>query len=92
MTTLLADFAAQIESVRARYGGSIISWGRSEKHNKEVGGHEDSFHLIGLAVDIFFDTQKGIQQATKLFRRLGLWTKKNGDLTLHVQALHPEDS
>jgi hypothetical protein len=74
-----------------RYQGSCISWGRSVSHNLSVGGHDDSFHLTWLAADLVFDDREYAEQALKHAERQGLWCKWNGDLTLHIQALHPAD-
>lgn len=34
---------------------SVTSWIRSRKRNVEVGGAANSFHLLGLAVDVVLD-------------------------------------
>ena len=70
---------------------SCISWGRTEEHNRSVGGHEDSFHLQWMACDMVFDAVLDSMKATKMAQRYKLSVKRNGDKTLHFQALYPED-
>lgn len=83
------DFADIVRTGGMRYNGSVISWGRSKKRNKLVGGHEDSFHLSWLATDIVFDTEADMVGARKFYGRMSLHTKKNGPTTLHVQVVPP---
>jgi len=86
------DYADIVRTGGMRYGGSVISWGRSPKRNTMVGGHKDSFHMSWLATDIVFDDILGMDSATKFYQRMGLHTKKNGPLTLHVQVVPPVPS
>jgi uncharacterized protein YcbK (DUF882 family) len=83
------NFYEIVEAGRARYGGSIISGGRSMERNRNVDGHPDSFHLMGLAFDIVFDTVEGLKACARYYKRSGLHTKLNGRLTLHVQVYPP---
>ncbi len=83
------DFCQHVRDAGMRYGGSVISWGRSEKRNKAVGGHVRSFHMLWLAADIVFDTVKGMTDARAHLQRMGLHTKENGKKTLHVQVVPP---
>lgn len=47
--TILVTFADDLITL---YGGTATSGYRSEKHNKDVGGTDDSSHKKGLALDI----------------------------------------
>lgn len=38
-----------------KFHGSISSWGRTVKHNKDVGGVVNSYHLIWMGVDVVLD-------------------------------------
>ena len=43
-----------LEDLRTLYGGPVViaSGWRCEPHNREVGGHPQSRHLVGCAVDV----------------------------------------
>jgi uncharacterized protein YcbK (DUF882 family) len=46
--------ARMMEEIRAKLGGhpiKVLSWCRCERHNRNVGGAQNSFHMLGLAVD-----------------------------------------
>jgi len=86
------NYADIVRTGGMRYEGSVISWGRSEKRNKIVGGHADSFHMSWLATDIVFDSEDDMAAARKFYQRMGLHTKKNGPKTLHVQVVPPVPS
>lgn len=57
----------------------ITSGYRCPKHNREVGGESNSYHLQGLAVDITgsFDIEKISELAREIgFRGIGIYKKK----------------
>lgn len=59
---------------------TITSGYRCPKHNKEVGGVEESFHTQGLAVDITGDfniVQVSLLARTVGFGGIGIYTKRN---------------
>lgn len=86
--------AAVLQPLRDMYGQPIIinSGFRSPALNKRVGGVENSFHLQGLAADIFIKSQA---EAFALFCLLKtipavdlcLFEKKDGAKWLHVQTV-----
>ncbi len=41
-----------------KHGGSVSSWGRTRKHNKDVGGEDDSTHMLWSGVDVVLDVMK----------------------------------
>lgn len=83
-------FAGIIETGRARYRGNVLSWGRSQEHNATLrDAHPDSLHLMGLAVDVWFHSSGEMAACAKFYVRSGLHVKKNGELTIHVQAFAP---
>jgi len=51
----------------------VTSWNRCEKHNANVGGVENSFHVQGKAMD--FVPRMNIFEAQKICKKL--WMEKN---------------
>ncbi len=80
----MSRFNDLIDEICGVCGGSTTSGKRSVKHNDEVGGVENSLHLIGLAVDMIFDDQEGKELAHKLAERADLLVIDEGD-HLHIQ-------
>jgi len=39
----------------SKHGGSVCSWGRTPKHNQDVGGVENSLHMLYLGCDVVLD-------------------------------------
>ena len=52
------EFLEKIDDIVSRFNGSITSWRRSKKHNDEIGGHPNSRHLYGWAVDVVLDNSE----------------------------------
>lgn len=48
-------FAGRCLDLCVKWNGSVSSWGRTVKHNKEVGGVINSYHLVWLGCDIILD-------------------------------------
>jgi len=42
----------------SKWRGSVSSWGRTPKHNKDVGGVEKSIHLLWLGADVILDVME----------------------------------
>jgi hypothetical protein len=76
-----------------KYGGNCHSWIRDKESNLEAGGHEDSFHLSGEAVDAWFRTRDNAEAFKRYCARRGFGTKWNGkpktSKTVHVQIVPP---
>ena len=91
MSWTVGHFAETIETGRARYAGNISNWGREPDHNRSVGGHRDSQHLMGLAVDMWFHNTINSVLAADFYKRQGLWVKfiRDDKLSIHVQVLDP---
>ena len=49
------SFAARVFALCFKHQGSISSWCRTEKHNKIIGGVDNSYHLLGLGCDVVLD-------------------------------------
>ncbi len=81
----MSDFRDPIDLICAACGGSETSGMRSVKHNKFVDGVPSSLHLIGLAVDLIFDSHEGRELAQAMATRVGFLVLDEGD-HLHIQA------
>jgi hypothetical protein len=46
------SFANRVFALCFKHQGSLSSWGRTAKHNKDVGGVEDSYHMLWLGADV----------------------------------------
>jgi uncharacterized protein YcbK (DUF882 family) len=67
-------------------GGFISSWYRSKKHNTAVGGHTDSQHLVGLAMDVVdFPSQEDKDRFIRRCKRMGYGVIDETN-HVHVQA------
>lgn len=68
----ILSFVNKVLILKIRWGFSVTSWGRTEKHNKEVGGVVGSLHLLFLGMDVVLDEQKKNVEFEKDAERLGL--------------------
>jgi len=50
------EFQQKMSMLRAKYRMSTTSGFRTVAHNKKVGGHPESFHMLGLAEDVVMDS------------------------------------
>ena len=66
------EFASVLIAYCAATRGSVSSWGRTAKHNADVGGASDSFHLVWLGADVVYDEPVPLRRAKLLARRYGL--------------------
>jgi len=70
---------------------SITSYKRTPQHNKDVGGHEISGHLIWLGVDAEYNTTVPvleIENLEKVSRGLGLlWKLSPSHIAFHLEPL-----
>lgn len=48
-------FCLRIRSYCDATAGSVTSWGRTVKHNRDVGGDARSLHVAWKAVDVVYD-------------------------------------
>ena len=75
------EFIKRFEILENKWGKplNISSGYRCPKHNKEVGGVDNSAHVRGYAADIVFDNStqiyKFVQQAISIFNRIGISSK-----------------
>ena len=52
---MVLDFIQSVISLALRWPLSVTSWGRTEKHNRAIGGHPQSWHLLWLGLDVVLD-------------------------------------
>ncbi len=51
----ILGFIMPVITLRAKYQFSVSSWGRTVKHNKDVGGVVGSDHLLWLGLDVLLE-------------------------------------
>lgn len=79
----LHAFVDSIVILAVRFPLSVTSWLRSPAHNSDVGGHNNSHHMLGLAVDVVLDNPADTLAITDRAKRLGLRVLDEGD-HLHI--------
>jgi len=81
----LSEFMYLVAAICFRWKCSVTSWIRTEEHNKTIGGHPESLHRWGLAVDIVADDQNDLQWILADIREAKLHYKVESD-HIHVQS------
>ena len=66
------DFIERVVLVCSKHRGSVSSWGRTPKHNKDVGGVEGSIHMLWLGCDMVLDVMEKNLEFEKDCNKLGL--------------------
>lgn len=84
----VGEFAEAVAMYCLLHGGSITSWGRSTKHNKDVGGVPGSPHRFWRGADVVYDDPATMADplAIEYARRLGIKIVQEGDHH-HLQPL-----
>lgn len=77
-------FLANIVWLCGEHDASVTSWLRTPARNKQVGGHPQSQHLIGTAIDLVCDQEDDKQPLMEAARKLGLIAFDEGD-HIHIQ-------
>lgn len=70
----------------------VTSWNRSPLENKRAGGHPDSQHLVGLALDVVpgkGTSTLALNEAAQAFERFGFITVIEPS-HVHVQTFPPD--
>ena len=83
----VTDFILTCITLKTKFEYSVTSWIRSSRRNHEVGGKSNSYHLVGLGIDVVLDIPIHKDSFIKEARRLGLDAIDEGD---HVH-LEPAD-
>ena len=70
----VGEFAEAVAMYCLIHGGSITSWGRSTKHNTDVGGVPGSPHRFWRGADVVYDNPATQQDELRIeyAKRLGL--------------------
>ena len=79
MWGVILDFVNKVLILKIRWSFSATSWGRTEKHNREVGGVEGSNHLVWLGMDVVLDKMERNMEFERDADRLGLHALFEGD-------------
>jgi hypothetical protein len=80
------SFANRVFALCFKHQGSVSSWGRTLKHNKDVGGVVDSYHMLWLGCDVVLDAMFKNQEFEDDAGELGLKAILEGD-HYHLQPL-----
>lgn len=63
----------------SKHRGSVTSWGRTPKHNADVGGVTDSYHQLWMGVDVVLDLMVENHSFEMDAKKLGLDPILEGD-------------
>lgn len=77
-------FLEIIDDIVSKFNGSVTSGRRSKKHNDDVGGHPNSRHLYGWAIDVVLDNPVDTLTFVAECERQGLKAINESD-HIHVQ-------
>lgn len=80
------DFIELVVFLCSKHRGSISSWGRTSKHNCDVGGVPDSYHILWMGVDVVLDDMAQNASFEADAKKLGLDPILEGD-HYHLQPL-----
>jgi hypothetical protein len=84
----LATFARAVEYYRDLTSATVISWGRTHARNRRWSAPADSLHLVGLAVDVIYDSPVTEHTARAAARVAGLALRRERDHD-HLEPLTP---
>jgi len=73
------QFATALRTYCQGTGASVTSWGRTAKHNRQVGGQPGSLHLVWLAADVVYDAPVDLARRRVVATRLGLFVWPESD-------------
>lgn len=82
--TTVLTFLGQIMGLCRKFDASVTSWIRTPSRNRFVGGHPQSQHLTGTAVDLVLDDTRKTDQLIHAAQRLGMTPINEGD-HIHIQ-------
>ena len=73
------DFASSLMGYCYATGASVTSWGRTAQRNAQVGGHENSWHLVWMGADVAYDVKPSLAKARKAASRFRLIVVRESD-------------
>ena len=68
----ILKFCALVITLRSKWQFSVTSWGRTVKHNIEVGGVDGSNHLMWVGMDVILEPMEKNLDFEKDAGRIGL--------------------
>jgi hypothetical protein len=68
----ILKFCALVITLRSKWQFSVTSWGRTVKHNKDVGGVEGSDHLMWVGMDVILEPMEKNLDFEKDAGKIGL--------------------
>lgn len=68
----ILKFCALVITLRSKWAFSVTSWGRTVKHNKDVGGVDGSDHLMWVGMDVITEPMEKNLDFEKDAGRIGL--------------------
>lgn len=74
-----AEFCEALALYCTAVSASVTSYGRTEKHNRAVGGVPTSLHLRWLAADVVYDEPVARERADQAAAFFGLQVLREGD-------------
>lgn len=84
----VGDFAERVAVLAIRHKFSVVSWGRSEKRNRDVGGNVNSLHRLFLAVDVVLEEGESVAVLALSCTRIGLELIEEPE-SIHIQVPRP---
>ena len=81
------NFIEAVVLLCSKHRGSVSSWGRTPKHNKDVGGVENSCHMLWIGCDAVLDEMVKNAVFESDAASLGLTPILEGD-HYHLQPAH----
>ncbi len=82
---VITEFTQKIVTLSSVVPFSVTSWGRSKKHNLEVGGNKHSRHRDWLGIDIILDNPEDKEDLFHYAIKAGLKYLDEGD-HIHLQV------
>jgi len=89
LVAIRAWFLSEMYELMRIFRGSVTSWLRSEERNEKKGGSAESLHLLGLALDVEFDSPGEQARALDAAKARGIHFLDEGD-HVHFQPLAPK--
>ena len=87
------QFAIMVQALRSEYGKplTVNSWYRTADFNRKIGGHYNSIHLDGRAVDLAVPDHATLDLLVNLWKKICFANKKIGGANLYPTFIHLDD-